>query len=117
MKHYWKPSKAQAHAFAERMNNDPEYANAYRQRKADREAKRRETSKFDYSTAGGNYKPTRAQHDFCVFNRSGITSLEQEEACNRVAFAYACNDTVSHDDIHIVNDLIRSFASWVALGA
>ena len=48
MGYKWKPSKAQGREFAIRMANDEEYRNAYYKRKEEREAKRRESSKFDY---------------------------------------------------------------------
>ncbi len=107
MSYRWRPTRAQAREFADKMHNDPEYRDAYNQRKQDRLTKRLESSNFDYPSAGGHYHPTKYQHDFCVFDRTGASTPEELDACNIVASAYICNETVHHDYIHIVNELIR----------
>lgn len=107
MAYKWKPSAAQRKAFAIKMQDPTEKA-AYEKRKADKAEKRRSSSRFDYSTAGGFYVPSRAQHDYAVFDRSMNTTDEHDQACDMVASAYACNTPVEHDSIHIVNELIRS---------
>jgi hypothetical protein len=86
---------------------DPEEQAAYEARKRSRIEKRQSTSRFDYESAGGNYVPTEAQHDFCVFNRPSEMTPEQEDACNIVAGGYICQEKVHHDYIHIVNELMR----------
>lgn len=111
MAYKWRPSRAQRQAFALKMQ-DPNEQAAYEQRKADKLEKKRTASKFDYPTAGGSYVPTRAQHDYAVFDRSMNTTDEHDNACNMVASAYACNDKCDHDYIHIVNELIRSKANY-----
>ncbi|HRR53248.1 MAG TPA: hypothetical protein P5301_07285 [Bacteroidales bacterium] len=109
MGYKWKPSKAQRREFAIRMANDEEYRNAYYKRKEEREAKRRESSKFDYKTAGGEYIPTKAQYNAAFqFLYNNDLSEEESDACNMVVNGYICNMKVHHDFIHIVNELIRN---------
>ena len=103
----WSPSASERKEFAIKMQTDPDFANAYNERNAAKIEKRRSNSRFDYSTAGGSYVPTRAQHDFAVFDRSGVMTSAQEDACNMVASAFSCNEKCDHDYIHIVNELIR----------
>lgn len=102
----WRPNASQRRAFAEKMK-DPQEQQAYNDRKEARAASRRAGSSFDYTTAGGSYVPTRAQHDYAVFDRSMNETGEHDDACNMVASAFACNEKVHHDYIHIVNELIR----------
>lgn len=108
MSYKWKPSRAQRTAFAARMQDPGERA-AYEQRKADRAARRRAGSQFDYEKAGGEYVPTKAQHDAATkFLLIGIElTAGQKEACNIVVFGYSCQEKVHHDYIHRVNELIR----------
>jgi len=106
MAYKWRPSASQRKAFAEKMQN-PVEREMYEARKAEKAKKRRENSRYDYESAGGMYVPTRAQHDFAVFDRPGDLTSEQECACNMVASAYACNEKVDHDYIHVVNELMR----------
>ena len=106
-KHKWKPSKAQKREFAEKMQN-PEFAQAYNQRKEDKAKKRREGSKFDYNSAGGMYIPTREQHDFCFANMHLFVTNEEIEAMNMVMSCYSINEKCHHDYIHIVNEKRRS---------
>jgi len=108
MRKSWKPSKTQRREFAQRMQNDSEFAESYNNRKREKEEKRRASSKFDYRTAGGSYIPTKVQHDFCLEMVGEDLTSEQENACNIVASGYACNEKVDHDFIHIVNELIRN---------
>lgn len=105
----WKPSASQRKAFAEKMK-DPNEQAAYNDRQAEKAAKKRDGSKFDYKIAGGAFVPTKAQHDYAVFDRSMNTTKEHDDACDMVAGAYACNDKCDHDYIHIVNELIRKKA-------
>lgn len=107
MGYKWKPSKSQKRAFAQRMENDPDYAKEYNQRKEKRAKKKRAGSKYDYETAGGEYVPTQAQHDYAMFDRSANKTDEHSIACNMVASAYVCNEKCHHDYIHIVNELMR----------
>lgn len=103
----WKPSASQRKAFAEKMKDEGE-RQAYEQRKADKAAKKRAGSKFDYSTAGGNYKPTEFQNKAAFkFLSKGNLTMEQQEACNMVISAYSLNEPVHHDYIHIVNEMSR----------
>lgn len=109
----WKPSKAQAREFAQRMQNDPEYAAAYNARKAAREEKRRASSQFNYNSAGGFYVPTRHQYEAAMQLLNGgltvaATTSDEEDACNQVIYGYTCREKVHHDMIHIVNDLYRT---------
>lgn len=108
MGYKWKPSKTAKREFAQKMNNDAEFKAAYEQRKVDKATKKRATSKFDYNTAGGDYVPTKAQHDFCLFNQNLAETSEQINAFHQVVYGYSCNEKVSHDCIHIVNELRRS---------
>lgn len=104
----WKPSKTARREFAKNMQN-PAFADAYYQRKADKAKKRRATSQFDYETAGGNYVPTKTQSDAAwkLYLECGLTP-EQQSACKIVNSAYLSNERIHHDYIHIVNELIRS---------
>ena len=105
-KHHWTPSKSARREFAIKMQTDKEFADAYNQRK---EAKKEKFLKSIEETGQKSYVPTQAQHDFCVFERPGFLTDEQEDACNFVAFAFACNEKVDHYYIHIVNELRRKF--------
>ena len=105
---YWKPSKTQARAFFEKMQ-DPTEAAEYEARKKSAADKRREGSNFDYNTAGGFYVPTQNQHDFARrLYFSGTLTSEQDNACNLVMSAFLTKEKVHHDSIHIVNQLIRA---------
>lgn len=111
MAYKWKPSKSQRREFAEKMNNDADFAASYYQRKEDRAVKRRAGSQFNYSSAGGNYVPTKIQYDFAFkFLAELELTNEQKDACNIVISAFSMNDRTHHDYIHIVNELIRSNA-------
>jgi hypothetical protein len=109
MSYRWKPSRSARREFAEKMNNDAQFASNYYARKEARNQKRREGSKFDYSTAGGNYVPTQIQHNqaFHFLNSKELT-IEQKEACNQVIYGFTCNEKIDHDYIHVVNELIRN---------
>jgi hypothetical protein len=87
---------------------NPEYAAAYHERKEARAAKRRASSKFDYNTAGGMYVPTRIQYDFCCSHLDEFKTPQEKDAANFVISAYALNEKVHHDFIHIVNEKIRA---------
>ena len=102
----WKPSEEQRRAFAERMKNPDEQA-CYDKRKQERQNKRRKTSGFDYPTAGGLFSPTKFQHDFCMENAHLFYTDEQEVARNQVLYGWVCSEKVSHDSIHIVNEILR----------
>ncbi len=103
----WRPSASQRRAFADKMN-DPEARAAYEKRKAEKDSKRKSTSKFDYSTAGGSYVPTKDQYDFVMQNKDKFVNPEEIEAMNQVLYGYTTNEKIHHDHIHIVNDKLRS---------
>ncbi len=104
----WKPSASAKRQFAENMKNSV-FASAYYERKENRAEKRRSTSNFDYETAGGQYVPTKIQADEAFnFLTSVELTNEQFNACNAVFSAHSCNEKTSHDNIHIVNELIRA---------
>lgn len=107
MAYKWKPSKAAKKEFAERMQNPIEAA-AYQQRKEDKANKRRKGSKFDYTSAGGEYLPTDYQNKtaFKMVTDSLITP-EQKQAANMVISAFSCNEKTHHDNIHLVNEYAR----------
>ena len=109
----WTPSKTQRREFAQRMQNDPEYAAAYEARKTARIEKQREKMSNSCEAPGSGlmYYATQAQHDFCVFKRTGVQTSEQEDACNMVASAYSCNEKVDHYYLHIVAELMRTAAA------
>ena len=111
MGYKWRPSKTARREFAQKMNNDPEFAQAYNDRKAARDDKRRSGSQFDYKSAGGNYVPTKAQHDAAFRHLTTDLTSEQVDACNQVIYGYSCSEKVHHDFIHIVNELTRKEAS------
>ena len=106
MAYKWKPSKSARREFAEKMANDTQFASDYYARKTAKENKRRSTSSFDYHTAGGNYIPTKEQHDFCMANMPFETN-EQNEASNQVMYGYVNQEKIQHDYIHIINELRR----------
>lgn len=107
MRYKWKPTKAQKREFAERMATDPQYREAYYQRKEQRAEKRRSTSKFNYQTAGGKYIPTESQSKAAFELLNLNPTPEQKEACNMVLYGYSCEEKVHHDFIHIINEYIR----------
>jgi len=104
-KYRWKPNKQQREEFKKRMQ-DPNEQAEYLQRKKDREQKRRDSSKFDYQSAGGNYVPTETQYEFCMRN-SGKGTDEQQDAMNILISGFLSDEKVPHDYIHIVNEMIR----------
>lgn len=106
MAYRWKPNKTQKKAFALRMQ-DPDEQAAYTQRKEKRAEKKRAGSKFDYTTAGGEYVPTHSQYVFTM-NYTGYLTEDQRNAFGMVQFGYSCREKVHHDFIHIVNDLMRA---------
>jgi hypothetical protein len=109
MAYKWKPSKTAWREFAQKMNNDSNFALQYGQRKAEKEEKRRLTSQFDYNSAGGSYVPTQAQYEFAMNSAFKFSlSVEQMNACNMVISGYSCNEKIHHDYIHVVNELIRN---------
>lgn len=106
MSYKWRPSASQRRAFAEKMNNDEDFASSYNERKKAKKEKFYES--IDKRGTGSAFVPTKAQHDYCIFNRSKNTTPEHDEACNMVASKFACNEKCDHYYIHIVNELIRS---------
>jgi hypothetical protein len=108
MGYKWRPSKTAKREFAQKMKNDAEFSAAYYARKDKKAGKRRSQSNFDYNTAGGFYIPTKAQHDFCLNNGQLFVTPEETQAANDVMFGFSCNEKVSHDSIHIVNEKIRA---------
>jgi hypothetical protein len=107
MSYKWRSSPTQRREFAQKMNNDSEFAAEYEARKQAKAEKRRSTSNFDYDKAGGEYVPTKAQYDFCFNNMDLFVTNEEETAANMVMSGYSCNEKVHHDYIHIVNEKIR----------
>ena len=112
MGYKWKPSASQRREFAEKMKNDSSFSEDYSARQSAKADKRRATSKFDYASAGGNYVPTKAQHDFCIENMDLFVTEEEKNACNDVMFGYSTNEKIRHDNIHIVNEKIRAKNSF-----
>lgn len=108
MSYKWKPSKSARREFAQKMQNDQQFATDYYNRKSEKAEKRRAGSKFDYNTAGGSYIPTKAQHDFCLQNPDLFVTVEENQAANEVIFGYTCQEKVKHDSIHVVNEKIRT---------
>jgi hypothetical protein len=108
MGYKWKPSKAQKKEFAQKMQ-DSQFAADYYARKDAKREKKRSGSKYDYRTAGGEYTPTQYQHDMALKATMSLPLTQEEQnACNIVMAAYSCNEKTHHDNIHIVNELIRS---------
>lgn len=107
MAYKWKPSKSQRREFAIRMQ-DVNEQQAYKERKELKAEKRRQGSKFDYYSAGGNYIPTEFQYQEAMsFLLSREMTPEQKEACNQVLYGFSCQEKIHHDYIHIVNDMTR----------
>lgn len=108
MAYKWRPSASQRRAFAERMKDPAEQA-AYLERKEDRAAKRRASSAYNYSSAGGNYIATKSQHDAAMIALQSLQlTPEQRDACHQVTYSFSCQEKIHHDYIHIVNELRRS---------
>ena len=108
MRHKWKPTQAQRREFAERMATDTAYSDSYYQRKKKVAEKKRSASKFDYQTAGGEYRPTESQFKAAFDLLNLNPTAEQKEACNMVWYGYSCEEKVHHDFIHLINEYIRS---------
>jgi hypothetical protein len=108
MVYKWKPSKSARREFAQKMSTDVDFANSYNQRKLEKSEKRRAQSNFDYESAGGNYVPTQFQHDFCLNNYHLFETPQERDAANIVMSSYSCNEKTHHDNIHVVNEKIRS---------
>ena len=106
MANKWKPSKSARRAFAQKMQNDSVFADEYEARKKSKSDKRRAKSNFHYQSAGGEFVPTRAQYDFCMQN--DYFSDAEKTAFDMVVYGYSCNEKISHDHIHIVNEKIRA---------
>ena len=102
-----KPSASQRKAFAQKMQ-DPDEQLAYIKRKEEKLEKKRSTSKYDYKTAGGEYVPTKVQYDFVINNMEQFVSGDEKDAANMVIYGYVNNEKIHHDNIHIVNEKIRS---------
>jgi hypothetical protein len=107
MSYKWKPSKTAKKEFAKNMQ-DHQFAKDYYKRKETKAENRRSKSKFDYTSAGGNYVPTKAQNDFCFDNPQLFVTASEEEAKNEILFGYSNNEKINHDCIHIVNEKIRT---------
>lgn len=105
MAYKWKPNAKQRREFAAKMQ-DPQEREAYAARKEKSAAAKRKTSKYDYSTSGGYYTPTRAQYAFAL-EYPGPRNPDQQNALDIVASGYSLNEKVHHDFIHIVNKLMR----------
>jgi len=101
----WKPNKTQRREFAIKMQ-DETFAKEYLKRKAQKQEQNRANSKFDYASAGGYYIATKQQHDFCLKNMGKFSSQELN-AAGQVIFSFACQEKTHHDNIHIVNELMR----------
>ena len=105
----WKPSLKQKADFALKMQN-PNFV-ADREAKQERKQEKRiAASAFDYPTAGGKFIPTLQQHDYALANletaeRLGSAYLDSFRA---VIGAYWSQMEVNHDDIHRVNQMIRT---------
>jgi len=108
MAYKWRPSKTQAREFAKKMKEDEEFANAYYERKIAKQEKNRTSSKFDYDSAGGYYVPTESQYDFCMKNMHLFKTDDELSAMNKVICSYMNNMKTHHDDIHIVNEIMRN---------
>jgi len=76
----------------------------------DHKKKSRTTSRFNYSTAGGEFLPTQTQRNVaCSMFLSGIKlTTEQKEAAQIVISGHESNKKVHHDYIHIVNEFLRT---------
>jgi len=108
MGYKWRPSKTQKREFAEKMQNDSQFAEDYYKRQEEKKLKKQASSKFDYNNAGGYYIATKNQYDFCYNNVSLFISDEEKIAMNDVIYSYTCQEKIHHDSIHIVNEKIRN---------
>ena len=101
----WKPSKSTRTAFSEQMKN-PIARLAYEKRKEEKAEKRRESSKFNYRSAGGRFVPTAYQYDYALKVVGSLSRFERVEFDLLIA-AYTTQEKVHHDVIHAVNNYIR----------
>ena len=117
MAYKWRPNRTQAREFAKRMSEDKDFVNAYNKRKEEKAKKRRQSSNFDYTTAGGNFIPTQYQYDnaFKILNgeifyipRDVQHQSQIDDACNQVIYGYSCQEKIHHDYIHVVNEIVRN---------
>ena len=106
MAYRWKPSASQKKAFAERIK-DPEQKKEYEERKEAKAQKRRESSKFYYPSAGGNYIPTKYQYETALKMKQTNLTDEEKNSSDQVLYGYINNEKISHDHIHIVNEWER----------
>jgi hypothetical protein len=114
MSYKWKPSKTARREFAQKMQNDVDFANAYNERKVQKAEKRRSTSQFDYEKAGGYYIPTKIQYDFAMsYDANGSAYIQ--DALSQVISGYSLQSKIHHDNIHIINELMRKNNSNFAL--
>lgn len=106
MKRKWQPSKSQRREFAGNMQDD-NFRNEYESRKRERAERRREDSQFGYNSAGGSYCPTFAQYRFAMNAERSSLTPEEQTACDVVVSGFVGSEKVHHDNIHLVNELIR----------
>jgi hypothetical protein len=102
----WKQSDSQRKAFAIRMSTDSAYAESYNYRKSLKKAKF--ALSCEAPGSGVMFVPTRAQHDFCVFDRTGVNTAELEQAANEVASCYSLNQPCDHYYLHLIKSLMLS---------
>ena len=105
----WKPSAAAKREFAAKMQ-DPEYVAQRLAKKEAKQIERIEKSRFNYSTAGGKYVPTKDQHDFALTNieRAERLGPAYAESFRMVMHGFTTQTPVDHDHIHRVNTIKRS---------
>ena len=69
-------------------------------------------SKYSYKIAGGAFVPTLFLFDFCnECNRYSLTN-EQNNAINKIINGYKNNKKVRHDEIHVVNEIMKNMEIW-----
>jgi hypothetical protein len=113
MAYKWKPSISQRQAFAKKMQT-PIESIAYEIRKLEKvnkiekANKRRMGSEYNYRSSGGNFTPTKKQHDFCFYHSELFTKSNLLKAANLVMYGYSWGEKIHHDNIHAVNEVMRS---------
>lgn len=107
MSYKWRPSKSQRREFAQKMQDPTERA-AYEARKEARAENRRAKSNYNYNTAGGSYKPTAIQYETAIKYAAMDLTDKQRQACEQVIYGHTCDETIHHDHIHVINEMMRS---------
>lgn len=119
MGYKWRPTKAQRREFAIKMNSDPEFREAYLERKRKRKEKRQSQSVFDYETAGGSYYVTKLQSEYAFEIKNKLQYTDKKYYINKlnewlddimddIIVRFDTGEKINHDYIHVLNTIVRA---------